>query len=197
MEFPWKAPQMTRDDDIPTEPADDAGAPRAHNNAMDAARADPHRLAPGLLPTPFTAEEIRAASGSGKTIRLRVEEPDGSSFERVNRFVDCDADGATLEQWRLDADGTVDGEPSRSRVSWRELQAHAAFPEATTTVRDEELELPFGRARCRRYELAASGDAAPAVFWFALELPGMPARYEVPVPGGVLRTTVLSVDVVP
>lgn len=179
----------------PIRPADDSGARQAHNDAMDAANADPHRLAPGLLPTPFTAEEIRAASGSGKTIRLLVEEPGGASFERVNRFVDCDAEGATLEQWRLAADGTVEGEPSRGRVSWRELQEHAAFPEATTTVRNEELDLPFGRAACRRYELAGHGGAPAAVFWFALELPGMPARYEVPVPGGVLRTTIRSVEI--
>jgi hypothetical protein len=162
---------------------------------MDAANADPHVLGPGLLPTPFSAEQIRAASGAGKTIRLLVEEPDGTSFERVNRFVDCDAEGATLEQWRVAPGGEVDGEVSRGRVSWRELQEHAAFPEATTTVRDEELELPFGRAACRRYELAGDGGAPAAVFWFALELPGMPARYEVPVPGGVLRTTIRSVSV--
>ncbi|MFK4729736.1 hypothetical protein ROT00_08635 [Agromyces mediolanus] len=159
----------------------------------DAPSTDPRRLGPGLLPTPFTAAEIRAASGTGKTIRLLVEEPAGTSFERINRFVDCDAEGATLEQWRVAADGSIDGELDRGRVSWRELQEHAAFPEATTTVREETLELPFGPADCRRYEVRRDADSPAAVFWFALALPGMPARYELPVPGGVLRTTVLEV----
>ncbi|KRC61407.1 hypothetical protein ASE14_11050 [Agromyces sp. Root81] len=60
---------------------------------------DPHVLGPGLLPTPFTADEIRAASGSGKLIRILVEQPDGETFERINHLIDCDDEGATVEHW--------------------------------------------------------------------------------------------------
>ncbi|WP_157421467.1 hypothetical protein [Agromyces sp. Leaf222] len=120
---------------------------------------DPHLLGPGLLPTPFTAEEIRVASGTGKTIRLLVELPDGQRFERVNRFVDVDAEGATLEQWRLDAAGGV-GEVSSERVTWRELQEHAAFPAENAATSRGPLDLVLSGERrvldCLLYEVRHS-----------------------------------------
>ncbi|MHC9046325.1 hypothetical protein ACYX8G_17200 [Microbacterium saperdae] len=150
---------------------------------------DPHVLGPGLLPTPFTAAEIREATGRGKTILLRVEQPDGSRGERVNRFRETDAEGATLDRWAADAPEAV----ASSRVTWAELQGHAAFPAAHTTVTDVSLETPLGVLECRRYDTSEAPDAPVESFWFSLAHPGMPVRYEVPVHGGVLRTTVLSV----
>ncbi|MFF2372243.1 hypothetical protein [Agromyces sp. NPDC058110] len=158
---------------------------------------DPHVLGPGLLPTPFTADEIRDATGAGKTIRLVVEGPGDERFARVNRFVDCDAEGATLLQWRLDEGGGVDGEVAIGRVTWRELQGHAAFPAATTVRTSEVLELDgLGRLDCLRYAVRDDGDpaASATTFWFALAHPGMPVRYEVPTPAGVVRTTVTSIE---
>ncbi|SIN83756.1 hypothetical protein [Agromyces cerinus] len=159
---------------------------------------DSHLLGPDLLPTPFTADEIRNASGSGTTIRILVEEPDGGAFERVNRFSDCDDDGAILERWRVAPGGGVDGEVARGRVTWRELQGHAAFPAATTSRREEMLDLPIGRVECLRFDTRddEAPDAPVETFWFARALPGMPVRFESPTPAGVVRTTVLAVEVV-
>ncbi|ANJ28437.1 hypothetical protein [Agromyces aureus] len=157
---------------------------------------EPHLLGPGLLPTPFTAGEIRAASGSGKRIRLLVEMPGGERFERVNRFVDLDDEGATLEQWRLDAAGEPDGEVTSERVTWRELQEHAAFPAEATARTSVVLASPLGTLDCLRYEVrhGEGDDASIMTFWFALAHPGMPVRYEIPTPGGLMRTTMLAVD---
>ncbi|WP_309128837.1 hypothetical protein [Microbacterium sp.] len=146
---------------------------------------DEHLLGPGLLPTPFTAAEIRAASRGGKTIHLLVESPDGTSFERVNRFRDGDDDGATLEQWTTDAPAAV----TSRRVTWRELQKHAAFPADATRMSTEVLDLPLGRLECLRYDRQAAEGEPPATFWFALAHPGMPVRFE----AGGQRTTVLSI----
>lgn len=140
---------------------------------------DPHLLGPGLLPTPFTADEIRAATGDGTTLRIRVDRPDGSHVVRVNRFRETDAEGATLERW----DEAAPGEVSASRVTWADLQGHAAFDAATTRVSSESLSIELGDVLCLRY------DGPDGVFWFALAHPGMPVRYEV---GGV-RTTVIEV----
>ncbi|UOQ87649.1 hypothetical protein MUN74_10015 [Agromyces endophyticus] len=171
---------------------DDAATADAGDEAPD----DPHLLGPGLLPTPFTADEIRAASGTGKTIRLVVDLPDGTSFERVNRFTDLDDEGATLSQWRLGVDGGVDGPVTSERVTWLELQEHAAFPAEHTTRETEVLDLAFGRVECLRYEVRHEPEhPGVARFWFALEHPGMPVRYEVPTPTGVVRTSVVSIDV--
>ncbi|WP_194421277.1 hypothetical protein [Microbacterium abyssi] len=139
---------------------------------------DPHVLGPGLLPTPFTADQIRDAARGGKTIRMLVEEPDGSTRFRVNRFRDPDDEGAMLERWTSGPTGIVEGEITSSRVTWRELQGHAAFPADLTTLSSETLKLPIGRVECLRYEVRESADAEPDTFWFATAHPGMPVRYE-------------------
>lgn len=146
-----------------------------HNGGMT----DPHILGPGLLPTPFTADEIREATGTGKTIRMRMDAADGSVAFRVNRFREVDADGATLDRW---AEGTP-AEVSSNRVTWAELQGHAAFDAETTSVSTEVLRIPLGEVNCLRY------DTEDGVFWFSLAHPGMPVQYE----SEGLRTTVISI----
>ncbi|WP_217178815.1 hypothetical protein [Streptomyces sp. AC495_CC817] len=140
---------------------------------------DPHILGPGLLPTPFTAHEIRNATGFGKTIRIRIDLPDGATSWRINRFTETDAEGATLERWSLDdrSDASAD------RVTWVDLQRHAAFDAATTTVSTESLSLPLGELECLRY------DTADGAFWFSRAHPGMPVRYE----SDGVRTTVVEI----
>jgi hypothetical protein len=112
---------------------------------------DPHVLGEGLLPTPFTAAEIRRGCPPGRTIRLRVVPTDGPPYERVSRFVDCDAEGATVESWVVGDDGEQVG-LATDRSSWLDLQRHAAFPVDGTTVTDESLDLASGasRAGCTR-----------------------------------------------
>lgn len=155
---------------------------------------DAHILGPDILPTPFTADEIREAARGVKTIRMLVEEPDGTAVLRVNRFRDSDADGATLERWQSGPTGIIEGEITSSRVTWAQLQAHAAFPADSTVLSSESLELPIGRVDCLRYDVRESADAAAETFWFAVAHPGMPVRYELPVDGGTRRTTVIAIE---
>jgi hypothetical protein len=141
---------------------------------------DPHILGPGLLPTPFTADEIRDATGSGTTIHLLLEGPDGPLGENINRFHDTDAEGATLDRWSpADPKAVVS-----DRVTWLDLQGHAAFDAETTTMATESLTTPLGDLTCRRY------DTADGTFWFSSAHPGMPVVYE----SEGMRTTVLSIE---
>lgn len=155
---------------------------------------DAHVLGPGLLPTPFTADEIRRATGGGRTIRIQVDNPDGTRTLRVNRFRETDADGATLERWTTGLTGIVEGEITRSRVTWTELQRHAAFPSERTVLSSETLDLPIGRVDCLRYDVRDAADAAPDAYWFSVAHPGMPVRYETPQNGGIQRTTVVAIE---
>ena len=141
---------------------------------------DPYLLGPGLLPTPFTAAEIRDAIGSGKLIRLLLEGPDGPLGEHVNRFRDTDDEGATLDRWAAADPKAVVSD----RVTWTELQGHAAFDAGTTSVSTVALSSPLGQLTCRRY------DTDDGVFWFAIDHPGMPVQYE----SDGMRTTVLSIE---
>lgn len=135
---------------------------------------DPRVLGPGLAPTPFTAEEIREGCPEGRTVRLRVEPAAGESHVRVQRFTDCDRDGATFERSRVSLAGELIGEVEAARMSWLNLQRHAAFPRAHTTIEPELLRLPVGDLECLRYTVRRDG--ATAVFWFARSLPGMPVK---------------------
>lgn len=141
---------------------------------------DPHILGPGLLPTPFTAAEIRDATGHGKTISIRIDLPDGTVSSRYNRFSETDAEGATLERWSNDDRSDLSG----NRVTWLELQQHAAFDAETTSVSSETLSIPLDELECLRY------DTEDGTFWFSVAHPGMPVQYE----SGGVRTTVVGVE---
>ncbi|SDS45196.1 hypothetical protein [Microlunatus soli] len=127
---------------------------------------DPYVLGPGLAPTPFTAEQIRAGCPDGHTVFIRTTEA-GEVSESVQRFDAGDADGVTLTR-------QFDGDSLTSRVSWRDLQAHAAFPSDFTTRVQDTIASPLGTLDCLRYEIAGE---PPMRFWFALDHPGMPVRY--------------------
>ena len=148
---------------------------------------DPYDLGEGLLPTPFSAEEIRLGCPAGRTIRLLVEPATGASYERVNRFADCDAEGATIVSWTVGPDLQPVGLTS-GRSTWLDLQRHAAFPSATTRRTEEELDLALGRVQCVVYTLSSG-----ARFTFGRGFAGMPVRYEIPTDeGGVDVTTMVS-----
>ena len=129
------------------------------------------------LPTPFTADQIRAGCPDGRTVRTS----DGSGTISVSRFAGGDDDGATLESWTEEPDGDTTSDTVRTRVTWRQLQLHAAFPADGTTVSQEAIRTPLGELECARY------DVDGMTFWFDTHRPGMPVRYGTP---GSMRTMV-------
>ena len=154
---------------------------------------DPHVLAPGMAPTPFTAAEIRSGCPEGRTITLLVEPATGSPWRRVNRFVATDHVGATLERWRVGPDGQPEGEVAASRLTWLQLQGHASYPADVVTIAPDTVDLPMGSFDALRYTV--EDDDGVATFWFAPAFPGMPVRYESPADGsGIDRTTMIGND---
>lgn len=151
---------------------------------------DPRQPEPGLLPTPFTADEIRAGCPEGHTVRLRVTEPDGTSYRRLSRYTGCDEAGATIESWRVDEHGLPVGDVHSERSTWRELQEHASFPADRTTVEPGTLDLATGSHWCWVYTVG--GTAGPR-FWFADAFPGMPVRFEIPTADGVETTEMIGI----
>jgi hypothetical protein len=131
---------------------------------------DPRILGPGLAPTPFTADQIRAGCPAGRTIRLLVDEPGAEPYVRYNRFVECDEAGATIERGRVGDPTTAETE----HTTWADLQAHAAFPADATMIEPETIDIPLGVVDCHRYTV--DGEDSMHVFWFAPAYPGMPVR---------------------
>lgn len=136
---------------------------------------DPHVLGPDLAPTPFTADEIRAGCADGHRLLVRTQLGGRHTFH-TDTFGAGDDDGCELTQVVTDASGTPVDEPRVSRVTWHELQAHAAFPAAATTVARERIRLAVGERDCLRYDVRRG--SGTSTFWFALDHPGMPLRYE-------------------
>lgn len=156
---------------------------------------NPHVLAPGQAPTPFTAAEIRDRCAVGKTIRIRVEADGEAPYQRVTRYVECDDSGATLERSALALDGSPLGEPDLDRVTWLDLQGHASFPASDTEIEPDRIETPLGDLECLRYTVREG--AAEKVFWFAKDLPGMPVRFLTRIDGKVVMTVTVVESTVP
>ena len=142
----------------------------------EAPGADPHQLSADDLPTPFSAADIRGGCPPGRTLRFLMARAGQDPVVRVSRYVETDTNGAVQESWTEDLEGRGLSDPERERSTWLELQEHASFPRATTVRSEEELEIPAGRFACLRY--TRTDPDAIWRFWFALELPGQPVRYE-------------------
>jgi hypothetical protein len=154
--------------------------------------AEPHDVGPGLLPTPFTAEEIRAGCPAGRTIRLRVESADAPDVVRVSRYVRVDTEGAEIEDTTWTPDGEPLGNAQAHWSTWRELQEHAGFPAAMTVVHDDELTLPLGVLACRLYTMTDGADVHR--FWFAPAHPGMPVCYSTEESGTLVSRMTMEAD---
>jgi hypothetical protein len=139
-------------------------------------RDDPHVIGAGLLPTPFTAEDIRRGCPAGRRILVRVEKEGARPEFWTSYFLRCDDEGADIESGEATADGEPLGKPVVARSSWSELQRHAAFPADVSRVESRVLDSPFGPLECLVYSVGR-GDTTSR-FWFARRYPGMPVRYE-------------------
>lgn len=151
---------------------------------------DPHVLGPGLAPTPFTADEIREGCRPGRLVTVEAT-ADGQTTRSTNRYVSSDEEGGELERTVLDADGAV-VEREVIRVTWADLQSHAAFPADRTTIAPARLEMPMGQADCLLYTVSADG--VTRRFWFDTGRPGMPVRVETEEAGAVTSVRAVVAD---
>jgi hypothetical protein len=152
---------------------------------------DPHLLHPDHAPTPFTAEEIRAGCPAGRTIRLSIR-GDGESHTRVIRFVAVSEHGASRESHAYTGEGESLGEPTIDWTAWTDLQEHASFPQAATSIEPEALTTPLGRRECLVYTVD-DGESVTRL-WFAVLKPGMPVKVERQVDGVVVHTMTMIED---
>ena len=144
---------------------------------------DPHLLHPGHAPTPFTAAEIREGCPAGRTVTARTEAMGEPDRVDVTVFVETDPDGTLMES-----------NGRRHRVSWLDLQNHASFPAAVTTVTEDMIEIPLGAMECLCYRVVS--DDTVSTFWFAKGRPGMPVLFTTESNGSLVSTTFVIDDVV-
>lgn len=133
-----------------------------------------------VYPAPFTWEEIRAATKSGRTYRYRVEVSGKPVRERVVTFVKVDDDGCEI----------FAGGENPKRMGWPTLQKHSEFPQDRVTTREETVKLPGGKFDCMVYEVRGN-DGETTTYYFARTLPGAPVLFYTEQDGKRVKTTTL------
>lgn len=131
-------------------------------------------------PAPFSWEEIRAATKSGRTYRFKVQEKGKAARERVVTFVKVDDDGCEI----------FAGGDAPRRMGWPQLQKDAEWPKDRVTTREETVKLPGGKFDCMVYEVRGK-DGEVSTYYFARTLPGAPVLFYVEQDGKRVRTTTL------
>jgi hypothetical protein len=127
---------------------------------------DVSAAAADTYPTPYTAEQIRAATLPGRAYTWRVEMRGKPAVERTIVFTQVDAEGAEIT-----SDGVA------KRVTWEELRRHAEFPRALVTTRQETVTVAAGTYDCIVYVIAGPAAAETSTFYFAKAMPGAPVLF--------------------
>ncbi len=130
------------------------------------------------LPTPFTAEEIRAEWIGGFELVMRRDSPAGESLERW-RVVDADDLGVEIEFSPIGAHGEPLGEPRVQRTTWEELRDHARFPVDRASRTWIVQTTPLGDLEGWLYSVNEPEGDTVAVYFFAQSLPGAPVHLRV------------------
>lgn len=139
------------------------------------------------LPTPFTADRLRAGHPEGLSTRWRRSSGGEEPIEYGMVVARSDAEGVAFQN----DDGSL------VEATWAELRDHAAFPIGATTWTDEvPVTVEAGTFVTRRYEVRGDGDQQ-SIFWFDLDVPGPPVKMEVRVGGDITETMELLERVLP
>jgi hypothetical protein len=163
-------------------PAKEAKEPTEIDTTQEAvAPPEPELVKKGpVYPAPYSWEQIRAATKSGRTYRYRVEMPGKPTRERLLTFTKVDDDGCEIF-----AGG---GDPKRK--GWVSLQKDAEFPKDRVKTYEESVKLPGGKFDCIVYEVRGK-DGEVSTYYFAKTLPGAPVLFWSEVDGKRVRTTTL------
>lgn len=141
--------------------------------ALGAQETDPEEM----TKPPYTAQQIREFTKVGRRYVFRVEEQGQPAVFNVMEFVTVTAEGATVRQATLDADKKPVGEQQPDeQVTWEDLELHATFPKAQTTVSEAEVTVPFGKFACVVYTVREA--EVTTTYAFAKDLPGAPIKVE-------------------
>lgn len=132
------------------------------------------RMRPEHAPTPFTADQIRAACPVGRRSTFRVEMPGRTPFLQTFHFTAADDEGGEVTFTIRDEAGRSLGESTTSKSAWRGFQAHASYPAEQTTIAEAVETVPAGTYEGFLYRVQ-DGETLTEAF-FARDLPGPPVR---------------------
>jgi hypothetical protein len=170
-------------------PLSDGGATEEPEHPRRAPTPEGSSPVTGLAPTPYTAEQIRAATTRGRRYAWRVEEPGKPAEQKLIVFTVVGEDGAVFVSGSDDDSLKLS---SPARATWEELRKHAEFPAAETSIQAERVKTPAGEFDCKLYTVKKA-DGTVLRFYFANELPGAPVLFYTEKNGERLSTSTLVV----
>jgi hypothetical protein len=158
--------------------------------AQQAPAADPGSVAeatpadptdPTIARRPYSPQQIRDAMPVGSWTRYRIEQAGQPTVLNTTAVVSADDEQVTLSDQMSSEAGDALGLAAEQQVTWLELQRHATFPLAATTVTSADIDLPSGHWECWLYTVTSTtegGGAETSLFHFAKNKAGAPVRYE-------------------
>lgn len=148
----------------------------------------------GHVAPPFTAADLAAGLPVGTELKLRVVAAGEPTVVQHWIWTESDAEGCTIRGLLLAEDGQTVLTDSAGRSSWAELETHAHFPAALTTMSESSIEVEAGTFDTWRFDVQAAGPGDPVkVYHFARTLPGPPVLMEHTLDGEVvLRMELVS-----
>ena len=125
-----------------------------------------------ILPTPYTAEEVRDAWVEGFEVTTRTRSAEGEIYSRT-RVIAWSETGFGLVEIQVDERGRpLKRDVSRYTGTWEELRAHALFPVSRASRERTEWDTPLGQLEGWLY--LVRGEEGTMEFFFADDLPGPP-----------------------
>ncbi len=159
-----------------------AAAPAPAPAAAEAPRA---QAEPELLPTPFSAEQIRDEWILGLTLVMHTRSPEGESRDRW-QVVAADDEGAEIELTPIDAEGAATGEAKVERSAWTELRDHASYPATVASREQTTRDTALGQLDGWLYTVRDEATGAETEVFFAESLPGAPVEMRMSKDGAVV-----------
>jgi hypothetical protein len=167
---PAPQPAFVPDPALPPLPEDSTHGTRA--------KAPLFRPGPGAIVAdyPYTAEQIRDSSPSGRVCIFRVTDPDGDTITKME-FLGADAEGVTVKSTVTTPEGEPVGD-EESRSTWADLVEHASYPAGFTTITSVEVTVGAGTFQAKLYEVQDGAGGVDLKAWFADGMAGPPVKLE-------------------
>ena len=152
---------------------------------VNASPPEENRMRAGNLPTPFTAEEIKAHCKPGYSTKHIFENAGLKPVIQIVTFLESeDPTKARFSSRQESTTGELVSDDGITEIGWDKLQAHGSFLDNVATVKEATLELDGTSYDCWKYEInnivpnhdGSSLNSVSMTMWFAKNLPGPPVK---------------------
>ncbi len=148
-----------------------------------------------MAPPPFTADEMRAGTPSGRTVVLEETSPDsGEKTRRTILYTNVNPTGGGVHVTFSDASGAALASQITATFTWAQQERQVTRPANVTRIEQARITVPAGTFDTLLYtvdELRDDGLRRVMKDWYAREVPGIPVKSLMTLDGRVVHDSVL------